>query len=89
MQNHNLCIGVWVMIVVFFEVWSCKFVQGLDELESPAFTQCGSSIGPTIELLERFFFIFNFNDAALSSYFLSFFFDVFCIFSKYYVHCAL
>ncbi len=29
-------IGVWVMVVVFFEVWSCKFTQGLDELESRA-----------------------------------------------------
>jgi len=77
------------MIVVFFEVWTCKFVRGLDELESRAFAQCRSSIEPTIELLERFFFIFNFNDAPLSSYFLSIFFHVFCIFSKYYVHCAL
>jgi hypothetical protein len=57
-------------------------VRGLDKLESRAFAQCRSSIGPTIELLERFFFIFNFNDAPLSNYSLSFFFHVFCIFQN-------
>jgi hypothetical protein len=49
-------------------LWGCKFVWGLDKLEFGAFLRCWFFVRPTIDLLGRFFFTFNFNDIPLFKY---------------------
>ncbi len=61
-------------------LWGCKFAWGLDKLEFGAFLRCRFFVKPTIDLLGRFFFTFNFNDIPLFKYFMSFFFHVFYVF---------